>query len=195
MSYDHILLIIGVLLTVFAASFYIRDTLTGKTTPNRVSWFLWALLPMIAVAAAIKAGADLWAVVRIFLSAILPLIIFFASFFNPKGYWHLTRFDWICGTCAILAIGVWIFLKSPKLSILFAILGDSLAALPTIYKAWKFPNTETGFTYLLGLFGVLLVFPSIPNWNIENSAFSIYLLVANLTLVVAIYRKRFIQRS
>lgn len=35
--------------------------------------------------------------------------------------------------------------------------------------------------------------PSIPVWNIENSAFQVYLLVVNTLLVVAIYRRRAIE--
>lgn len=31
--------------------------------------------------------------------------------------------------------------------------------------------------------------PPIPRWNIENSAFQVYLLVANAFLLFAVYRK------
>jgi hypothetical protein len=45
------------------------------------------------------------------------------------------------------------------------------------------------------LLSVLLVIPSIPEWNIENSAFQVYLLIANIPLVVAVYRHRFFGHS
>lgn len=193
MSFPHILVLFSALLTVFAASAYLRDTLKGQTKPNRVSWFLWALFPLIGTAAAFRANAEIWATIRVFLAGFLPLIIFLASFLNRQSYWRLTFFDWLCGACALLAIAVWLVLDSPKIAILFAVIGDGLAALPTFVKAWKYPETETGLTYLINFIAVLLVIPSIPTWNIENSAFQIYLLCFNLILVVAIYRKKLLR--
>jgi hypothetical protein len=64
------------------------------------------------------------------------------------------------------------------------------AALPTVIKAWRYPETETGLTYLASFVSVVLVIPSIPVWNIENSAFQIYLLLVNTLLLVAVYRKK-----
>ncbi|HSX04346.1 MAG TPA: hypothetical protein VLG76_06425 [Rhabdochlamydiaceae bacterium] len=191
MNFAHLLVLFSALLTVVAASAYIRDTLKGKTKPNRVSWLLWALFPLIGTAAAFQANADIWATIRVLLAGFLPLIIFLTSFWNQKSYWRLTLFDWFCGACALLAIAVWFILDSPKIGILFAVIGDGFAALPTFVKAWKYPKTETGLTYMINLIAVLLVIPSIPTWNIENSAFQIYLLAANLILIISIYRKKF----
>ncbi len=191
MSFAHLLVLFSALLTIFAASAYLRDTLKGQTKPNRVSWFLWALFPLIGTAAAFRADADIWATIRVFLAGFLPLIIFLASFWNQKSYWHLAFFDWLCGVCALLAITVWFVLDSPKIAILFAVIGDGFAALPTFIKAWKYPKTETGLTYAINFIAVLLVIPSIPIWNIENSAFQIYLLIANLILIISIYKKKF----
>jgi hypothetical protein len=191
MSFVHLLVLFSALLTIIAASAYLRDTLKGKTKPNRISWFLWALLPLIGTAAAFRAGADLWATIRVFLAGFLPLIIFLASFWNRQSYWRLTFFDWLCGAFALLAIAIWFILDSPRMAILFSVIGDGFAALPTFVKAWKYPKTETGITYVINLIAVLLVIPSIPIWNIENSAFQIYLLVTNLILIISIYRKKF----
>ena len=169
---------------------YIRDTISGKTKPNRVTWSMWALAPLIGTAAALYAEADIWATSRIFLAGFLPLIVFSASFVNPKSYWKLTTFDLLCGACSVLALLLWIGIDSPRLAILFAALGDGFAAVPTIRKAWKNPETETGLTYLAGFIAVVLIIPSIPKWDIENSAFQIYLLIANSFLLFSVYRKR-----
>lgn len=192
MSFVHLLVLFSALLTILGASAYIRDTVKGKTKPNRVSWLLWAAVPLIGTGAALQAHADIWATVRVFLAGFLPLIVFVASFLNQRSYWHLTFFDWVCGACALSAIAVWVVLASPKTAILFAVIGDGFASLPTLIKAWKYPETETGITYVVGLIAVLLVIPSIPIWNVENSAFQIYLLIANSALVFVVYRKKWI---
>ncbi|MBI2623324.1 MAG: hypothetical protein HYW65_01990 [Candidatus Liptonbacteria bacterium] len=190
LSFAHWLVVVSALISVLGAGAYIRDTLSGKSKPNRVSWSMWALAPLVGTAAALSAHADPWAVIRIFLAGFLPLLVFTASFLNPQSYWKLTLFDFLCGACSILALMVWGFADSPRAAILFAAIGDGFASLPTIRKAWKYPETETGLTYIASFVSVLLIIPSIPRWDIENSAFQIYLLTANTLLMLAVYRKK-----
>jgi hypothetical protein len=151
---------------------------------------MWALAPLIGTGAAIASGADFWATFRIFLAGFLPLLVFIASFVNPKSFWNLTAFDIACGSFSLLALIVWGAVDSPRAAVLLAALGDGFASIPTIVKAWKYPETETGVTYLASLASVVLVIPSIPVWNIENSAFQVYLLVVNILLLIAVYRSR-----
>ena len=189
-TFVHWLVIVSIFISIAGATAYIRDTFTGKTKPNRVSWSLWALAPLIGTAAALSASADVWVTIRIFLAGFIPLLVFSASFVNPKAYWKLTGFDFASGVCSLLAIVVWALVGSPIYAILLAAIGDGFAALPTIRKAWRYPETETGLTYIASFVSVLLIIPSIPEWNIENSAFQIYLLIVNTLLVFAVYRKR-----
>ena len=190
LSFAHWLVVVSVFVSVGGSAAYIRDTLAGKTKPNRVSWSMWALAPLIGTAAALSAHADGWATIRIFLAGFLPLIVFMASFINPQSYWKLTLFDFLCGACSVLALVVWGVADSPRMAILLAAIGDGFASLPTIRKAWSYPETETGLVYIASFVGVLLIIPSIPVWNIENSAFQVYLLIANTFLLFAVYRKR-----
>lgn len=190
MSVSHWLVIVSALISVAGSAAYIRDTLRGKTKPNRVSWSVWALAPLLGTVAAVAAGADLWATARVFLAGLLPLLVFLASFMNAKSYWKLTLFDVLAGVCAVVALALWAITQSPQLAILFLALGDGFACLPTLRKAWRFPETETGSAYIASFVSVVLIIPSIPEWNIENAAFQVYLLIANTLLVLAVYRKR-----
>lgn len=190
MTIQHWLVIISALISVAGSAAYIRDTFLGRSKPNLVSWSMWALAPLIGTAAALSIHADVWATIRVFLAGFLPLLVVLASFINPKGYWKLTLFDFFCGACSLLAIIIWLLLGLAQGAILLAVLGDGLALLPTLRKAWTRPDTETGLTYLAGFVSTALIIPSIPRWNIENSAFQIYLLIANTLLLFSIYRKR-----
>ena len=194
MNFAHWLVVLSACISIIGASAYVRDTLRGKTKPNRVSWSMWALAPLIGTAAALSANADVWATIRIFLAGFLPLLVFLISFINPKSYWNLTLFDILCGACSLIAVIVWFAIDSPRSAILLAAIGDGFATLPTIRKAWAHPETETGITYVASFIGVLLVIPSIPVWNIENSSFQIYLLLANTVLLFTIYRKQFLSK-
>lgn len=192
LDYTQFLVCFSAFLSILGATAYIKDTFKGRTKPNRVSWFLWGTIPLIGTVAALEAHADPWATVRIFLAGFLPLIVFIASFFNKKSYWKLTYFDWICLILAIVATIFWAILQEPKMAILLAVVADAVASFPTIIKAWKNPETETGSTYLIGFIAAILVTPSIPVWNIENSAFQVYLILVNFVLMSCVYRKHII---
>jgi hypothetical protein len=190
LDFVHWLVVLSAVISVAGSYAYIKDTLAGKTKPNRVSWSMWAIAPLIGTGAALSSGADFWATVRIFLAGFIPLLVFFVSFANRQGYWKITKFDSICGVFSLAAFIAWLAGDSPRVAIFLAVLGDGFACLPTIVKAWKHPETETGVTYLASFVSVLLVIPSIPVWNIENSAFQVYLLIASTLLLVAVYRKK-----
>jgi len=188
-EFAHFLVIVATIISLFGASFYIKDTLKGTTKPNRVSWFFWAFIPLLGVTASISNGADLWASFRVFIAGLIPLMVFLASFVNRNSYWKLTKLDIICGLFCIAGIVIWAFIDSPKLAIVIFATADGFAALPTIVKAWKFPETETKLTYIAASISMIIVIPSIPVWNIENAAFQVYLMVVNTLLLFAVYRK------
>jgi hypothetical protein len=190
-SLAHWLVIVSAVLSLSGAFAYIRDMLKGKSTPNLVTWGLWAFAPLIATGAALSADADPWATVRIFMTGFGPILIFFTALFISKSYWKLSSFDYACGAFSIIALVAWLIADSPVLAILLAAVADLFATLPTIIKAWKYPETETFYTYFIGLFTASIVMPAIPIWNIENSAFQIYALLANSALCFIVLRGYF----
>jgi len=186
-SFAHWLVLLSAIISLSGAFAYIRDMFRGKTKPNLVTWGLWGFAPLIATGAALTANADGWTTVRIFMSGFGPLLVFLFAFIVRQGYWKLSKFDYICGILSLIALGAWL-LADPVLAILLAAIADLFATLPTILKAWKFPESETLYTYFVGLFTAIIVIPAIPVWNIENSAFQIYLIVANTTLFFVVLR-------
>jgi len=194
LSLAHWLVILSTVLSLSGSFAYIRDMFRGKSKPNLVTWGVWAFAPLIATGAALSASADIWATVRIFMSGFGPLLIFIFAFIIPQSYWKLSKFDFACGGLSLIALFAWLGANSPVLAILLAAIADLLATLPTIIKAWKYPETETVYTYFIGLFTASIVIPAIPVWNIENSAFQIYLLIANTSLFLIVMRGYFLKR-
>lgn len=195
LSVAHWLVLISVAISLSGAAAYIRDMFRGKSKPNLVTWGLWAFAPLIATGAALSADADQWSTVRIFVSGFGPLLVFIAAFVVRQGYWKLSKFDYACGAFSLVALGAWLLADSPVLAILLAAIADLLATLPTIFKAWKYPETETLYTYFVGLLTASIVIPAIPIWNIENAAFQIYLLIANTALFFVILRGYLARKS
>ena len=194
LSLAHWLVILSAILSLSGAVAYIRDMFRGTSKPNLITWGLWAFAPFIATGAALSAYADGWATVRIFVSGFGPLLIFITGFIIPQSYWKLSIFDYACGVLSLIALGAWLGAHSPILAILLAAIADLLATLPTIIKAWKYPETETVYTYFIGLFTASIILPAIPIWNIENSAFQIYLLIANVSLFIVVFHGHLLKR-
>src|SRR3989344_1658889 len=190
----HWLILVSVALSLSGTFVYVKDILKGKSKPNRVSWGLCAFAPLITTGAALAADADGWATVRIFMSGFGPLIIFLTSLFISKSYWKLGKFDYVCGLISIMAIIAWLLANSPILAILLAALADLFATLPTVIKTWRFPETESLYTYFIGFFSATIIIPAIQVWNIENAAFQIYIILANVTLFSLAFRGYIIRK-
>src|ERR1035437_7419129 len=94
---------ISIFTTLFAGYFYIRDTLSGKTKPNLVSWSIWFLAPAIAATVQFQKGAGLSSL-PIFMAGFVPLLIILISVKNKNAYWKLGALDYICFVLSILAI-------------------------------------------------------------------------------------------
>ena len=191
MTFPQLLVVVSVLLMVWGAYDYLRDTLAGKTKPNRVSWSLWALAPLISLGAAFDADADVWASIRVLVGGIVPAVIFLASFINKNSYWRLGRFDWFCGGLSLAALVFWQLADSPLVAVLLATAANTLATIPTLVKAWNYPETESRLIFITSFISAILIIPAIPVWTIANSAFQIGLMLTTGALLVAIYRKDF----
>lgn len=190
-SFSQSLVILSLFLGLLGTYAYTRDTIQGRTKPNRISFALWSIASYTGAFAAVASGADIWPTIIIFYSGTAPLVVFLASFVNPQSYWKLNWFDYACALFCMLALIFWQFAGQPILAILFCALADAFATLPTLIKTWRYPETETRLSYIAGFLSAVLVLPSIEIWNIQNSAFQIYLVVANTLLVLSVYRKKF----
>jgi len=187
------LVFLGAIVQMIGVVAYGRDVIKGKAKPNRVTWLLWSIAPLIATFAALSSGVK-WSVLPVFMSGFGPLIIFGISFINKKSYWKLTAFDYFCGVFSILALVFWLVTKQAEIAIVFAMLSDLFAAIPTIIKAWKYPETETLAPYLAGLFGIFSCLGIIKMWTFCELAFPVYLLILNLILVFVITRKKIFKK-
>jgi len=188
------LVIIGAIVNLFGAFSYIKETIRGGTKPNRVTWLLWSIAPLIATIAALTDGVR-WSVLPVFMSGFVPLLVFIFSFVNKNSYWKLEKFDYLCGFFSVLALILWGITKEPSIAIIFAIASDGSAALPTLVKAWKYPATETGTPYVTGVFNALTSFAAIKTWNFSSLAFPVYLVIVCTLLMLAVYRKRIFRKK
>jgi hypothetical protein len=178
------------LISIPGCYFYIKGILIGKIRPNLVTWFFWTLAPLVGVYLQLKAGAGL-SILPVFLAGFFPLIIFLVALAKKNNYWKVTVFDILCGVFSLIALILWILTHKTSISLLFAILSDGLAAIPTLIKSWKFPETESAIGYTPGVINNILGLLIIKDWRFSIYSFSIYFIVLNTTLIIFILRKKF----
>lgn len=176
-------------INILAYFYYFKGILYGEVKPNLVSWSIWTLAPLLAFFFQIRAGAGLSSL-PVFFAGFFPLLVILLAIVKRNSYWKLTTLDIFCGILALMALVLYITTQNLSISILFAILSDGLAAIPTIVKTWKFPETESPGPYIAGLSGNLLGLSIIHNWIFTIYSFGLYNIIINIFLLFPIYRKK-----
>jgi hypothetical protein len=186
---EYIFVFIGSIFSLTGAAFYIRDTLKGETQPNRVTWLMWSIAPLIATVAALSKGLG-WIVLPVFMGGLTSILTFASSFVNPRAYWKLNKNDYLCGLLSLLALVLWAITQEPNVAILFSILSDFAASFPTLSKAWHHPESESGSAYFGGVVNSLSTFTAVKTWDFAEVGFSVYNLGIISSILVLIYRKK-----
>ena len=175
--------IIGALIASTGGFYYLYETITGKSQPNRVTWSLWALFPMITFFAqrSQNVGAVSWVT---FVSGFTPILVVTASFFNKKAYWKTKPLDYVCMLAGFIGLGLWAITKDANLAIAFSIIADLFAAAPTVIKCYKHPKSESWIAYGLSTIGFSFSLLTIHSWTFQNYAFVVYLVFINATMSI-----------
>lgn len=167
--------IISGLLIVIADIPYAIDSLKGKTKPHRITWGTICLLNIIAIANQSASGAR--GSVGFFVgAAFATFLIFLISIF--KGTGGYAKLDIACLAGVIIGLWLWYIFDSPSASIYANFIVATFAMLPTIQKAYKYPQTETKITWILGAISAAFAV-----WAVNSSNLILYLLPVYSVLV------------
>jgi hypothetical protein len=158
---------------------YIIDTLRGKTKPHRISWAVFLLMNLVNLANQVASGASssLWVIVGFSISQFVIVILA-----AKRGVGGLAKLDILCLAGAILGIVLWLYFKTPMVSIVCNIIAATIALVPTLLKAYIAPKTETKATWLLGGIGALLAALSVGSLNLSLLLFPLYSAMAQLAV-------------
>ena len=165
---------LGTAIGALGTAIYLRDTLRGTTKPNRVTWLLWAVAPLLAAAVELNEGIGLRALPT-FMVGFMPLLVFAASFHNRGAVWKIRRIDYACGAMSIVGTVVWLVTRNGVLAISAAIAADFLAGVPTVMKSWTHPETETVYSYVGAVISMGVVLLTIQVWTFDVAAFPIFI--------------------
>ncbi len=190
-------LVLGILagiIPIVAMIPYYRDIVHGTTRPNVVSYALWIVLLLISISAQISAGAS-WSVVFLIGDLIGTTSVTILCLVG-YGYGKYGKVEWVCTGLAILAIISWQATGQPLLAIVFAIVADLMAALPTVVKTYRDPWSEISSPWFMVATAGVLSLASTTLFNLPNILFPLYLFLINaITGTLAFFGRRLKQKS
>src|SRR3972149_6628217 len=140
---------------------------------------------MIAFAAQFKQNVG-WSSLLTFSVGFSPLLVFLASFINKKSEWKITKLDIVCGSISLVGIVLWYLTQIGNVAIFFSILADGTAALPTIVKSLKAPETEDWKVFFFAMLNGAITLLTLKQWTFAYWGFPLYIFLICLVLFVLI---------
>lgn len=188
----NILTILGPLIAAVGFIPYLKDAATGKVKPRIASWASWTLITGIATIAAIVAHAYVSATLTGILTIVEGAVLVAGL---RQGDWEYGWLDAICQALSLTGIVAWLFTKDPVWALVFNILADFSAVIPTLHHSWVKPHEELWQPYALSGFGSFISFLGIKGYFFADVAFPIYLCLGSLLIAGTIYgRQRVVKK-
>jgi hypothetical protein len=172
---------LGCAIALLGSASYVIDTARGRIQPNRVTYVMWSLAPLVTFTVQVREGIGIQTLWMLAL-ALCPLSILVASFIGKGSAWSLTAFDLVCGALSFAGFLLYLATSVATLAVTFSVAADGLAALPTIRKAFLRPETESAWPYLTTAASAVLTLLTLSSLSFVNSAFSFYLLTVCLII-------------
>lgn len=159
---------------------YIRDILSRKVQPHRVTWGIWAILTTIIAFNQVENGGA-YSSLFFISAATLVITVFLLSFRYGMG--GASRLDKICLFLALALLAYWLTIHETHISTVIAIFIDILAALPTLIKTYQQPKTETYTQWVCATGGGLLTLLAVPRPDFILLIYPLYTFIVNGAVV------------
>ena len=88
----------------------------------------------------------------------------------------------MCGALSILGLILWLITRTGNVAILFSILADALASVPTIVKSYNEPESEGAIVFWAGVVLGTLTLLTIKQWTFAEYAYPIYITLVNIVI-------------
>lgn len=184
----QLLSVIAVVLTFVSYVPYYRDIIRKKTHPHVYTWSLWALLTVLIIALQIKGGAG----PAIFVTAAAGLLCIGVIVLSLRtGKKDITLSDKVVAILGLVAIGFWLIIDQPVVSIILVVIADMLAFIPTVRKSWNKPYSETLSLYVTNTLRFSLALVAVKEYTILSTLWIFAWVLANGSFsIMLVYRRK-----
>lgn len=182
---------LALLLNCVGAGTYLYELLRGRIRPHIVTWSLWALAPCVAFFAQLSEGVGVQSLTTLFAGA-SPLLVVVILLVRRDASWAVTRFDLVCGALSVAGVVVWVLARRAEYAVVFAVLADAFASVPTYRKTLRAPGSESWANFGCLTLSALITLATLTTWSLSHYAFAAYLalLGASMTGVILVGRRR-----
>jgi len=170
---------------------YFVSIFRGETKPNFVTWLVWTFLELLIGGSYILGGADntKWLPIASFFGMFLTVIL---SIFYGKRKWEFV--DKICLIGSLIGINIWVVSGNPGFALLIFLSVDLLAAIPTLIKSKKHPQSEDLFAWILTLLSGFINILAVDKWIFSIVLLPLYNLMVYLMVVSVLIFSRVVKK-
>jgi hypothetical protein len=179
--------IAGLLVAVISYIPYFRDIFRRKTKPHPFSWLVWGMVSSIAFFAQVVSGAGIGAWTT-GITAIACLAIALIAIY--LGERRISGLDIVCFIGAITGMVLWQLTDNPLNAVVVVLIVHVLGFIPTVKKAYTFPQEETVSSYGLSLLKWGLGFLALTSFNLTTMLFPVGVFLMNLSFIVLLLVRR-----
>jgi hypothetical protein len=83
---------------------------------------------------------------------------------------------------------LWQVLDAPLIALVCAIVADFCFGLPTVFKTWQDPKTETPFVWIMATLSGALSLLALRNFTFAESAYPVYLFCFDTLVLLLVLR-------
>lgn len=177
------LIILSSVIAICASVPYQIAIASGRVKPRIATWTVWGILAGAAGAAAF-ASHQLPA--GVFTLSTCGQCFIIVALGYRLGDRKFEKLDYLCLLMALVGFSFLLFLKSPNLTIITAIITDIVGTIPTLKHCWKKPNEESLSTFLMFVVSEWLILFTVNFKIFAAFAYPVFYLIedGSLTLIV-----------
>jgi len=177
---DILLIILTVLVTSLANVYYIVTIFRGQTKPHIYSWFIWAIIQIIACIIQFQNGAHWWAFTLGFNWLSCVFITILALWYGEK---KITRLDTVSFLFALCILPIWLWAKQDLLAMMLALSIDILSYIPTMRKSFWKPHEESLSTYIASSVGFVFSIFLLKEVTLINTLYPLVIIGINFLMI------------
>lgn len=179
----EIIVVVASLLAVVGNVPYLRDVIKGRVKPHPYTWLVWSIVSFVVFFGVLAKGGGV-GVIPVAVSEIFTFLIFLFSI--KYGFKNPPKRDKYFLILALFGLIPWILSHDPTISVIIMVSIDLIGFLPTLYKTFYEPKTETSLLYLTNVVRHSLILSVLGAYNIATVLHSIVMIITNTLMVVFI---------
>lgn len=183
----EVIAIAAAVLAVIGNIPYLLDVVKRRVEPHPFTWLLWTIVSCVTFFGGLAKGAGIGALPT-GASEIFTVLIFLFSL--RYGFRNIKKRDVVFFVIALFGLIPWVMTKDPTISVIIVVSIDFIAFLPTLWKTWERPKSETPLLYSMNVSRHILTLFSLRAYNIATTLHSIVMIVMNSIMTAIILSRQ-----